>query len=195
MKFDVVYADPAWEFRNQKTGGSHKSGARQKYDVMKLGAICGLPVGAISHPGTVLFLWTPTTMKFSHAPAVAQAWGFPNYITTIYWNKERKGMGFYFRNCVEELLVFGTSKGSVTPFGCQRTNLITCPPGEHSEKPEEFRKLIEDATGKISRRQCVELFARKKVPGWTPVGNQVTGRDIRDDLRLLAAGDDGMAWP
>lgn len=195
MRFDVVMADPPWAFRNEKTGGNHKSGAVQKYPTMELAEICNLPVGSVTHAGSVLFLWVPTTMKYSHAPSVAHAWGFRNYITTLYWNKVRMGMGFYFRNCVEELLVFGTAKSSVAPFGCQRTNIITCPPGEHSEKPEEFRKLIEDATGKISRRQCLELFARKKVPGWTPAGNQVTGRDIREDLRLLAAGEEGMAWP
>ncbi len=195
MKFDVLYVDPPWKFRNEKTGGNHKSGASQKYPVMELPAICNLPAGAIAHSGSVLFLWVPVTMKFSHAPRVAQAWGFPNYITTVYWDKDRLGMGFYYRNCVEELLVFGTAKGSVAPFGCQRRNLIRCPPGEHSAKPEEFRRLIEESTKKISRRQCVELFALKKVPGWTPVGNQVTGRHVQEDLKLLASGDEGMNWP
>ena len=179
MKFDVVYGDPAWKFRNEKTGGNHKSGASQKYPCMELSEICALPIPSVTHTGSVLFLWVPTTMKYSHAPAVAAAWGFRNYITTVYWDKQRLGMGFYFRNCVEELLVWGAEKSSVKPFGCQKRNLITCPPGEHSEKPEAFRLLIEDATKQISRRHCVELFARKKVPGWTPVGNQVTGRDIR----------------
>lgn len=195
MKFDVVYTDFPWKFSNEKTGGSHKSGASQKYPCMELDEICSLPVASIAHPGSVTFMWVPTTMKYSHAPRVAAAHGFRNYITTLYWDKQRLGMGFYFRNCVEELLVFGCEKGSVAPFKCQQRNLISCPPAGHSEKPEAFRLLIEDATKQISRRHCVELFARKKVPGWTPVGNQVTGRDIREDLRLLSMADEGTEWP
>ena len=207
MRFDIVYADPAWKFRNEKTGGSHQSGSAQKYPVMDLKQIADLPVPAITHPGSLLFLWVPTTMKFTHAPTVALSWGFRHYITTIYWDKQRSGMGFYYRNVmeellvfsaesvIEELLVFSVSAGSVAPFGCQRQNRIACPPMEHSEKPEEFRRLIEESTGKISSRRCVELFARRKVPGWTPVGNQVTGRHIKEDIRRLAAGEPGMAWP
>ena len=33
---------------------------------------------------------------------------------------------------------------------------------------------------------AVELFARRETPGWVCVGNEITGRDIRDDLKLLA---------
>ena len=189
MTFDVLYIDCPWKFTNAKTGGSHKSGSGQKYPVMTLQELCGLPVGSIAGPGSVAFIWVPTAMKFSHAPTVAHAWGFHHYITTIYWEKQRLGMGFWFRNMVEELLVFSREAGAVSPFRCQRPNTLHLPASEHSEKPEEFRKLIEEATGKISSRQCVELFARRQVPGWTRIGNQVTGRDIRTDLRLLAATD------
>jgi N6-adenosine-specific RNA methylase IME4 len=93
-------------------------------------------------------------------------------------------MGFWLRNQVEELLVF--TRGDVAPFRCQLPNIISLQPGEHSEKPEEFRRLIEDCTGKFSRRACIELFARKQVMGWTGIGHVATGRDIRDDLRRLA---------
>lgn len=198
MKFDVAYIDNPWEFNNKKTGGSFKSGAAQKYPVMKLHEICDLAVPAILAPSAAVFMWVPTTLKFSHAGPVMNAWGL-DYITTVYWDKQKNGIGYWFRNTVEELLICQRRGGSLEPFRCQSLNMLHLPdeddghviherPGEHSTKPEAFRKLIEEATGKISRRSCVEFFAKKTTPGWTAIGNRVTGRDIREDIRLLAAG-------
>jgi N6-adenosine-specific RNA methylase IME4 len=184
--FEVLLVDPPWKFRNEKTGGSHKSGASQKYKCLDLGIIQTLPVGSIAAHSAVLGLWCPTRLKFSHGYPTAVAWGFSQYETTIYWEKPDLGMGFWVRNVVEELLI--CTRGDVAPFGLQERNILHLPAGEHSEKPEEFRHMLERATGKISRRRCVELFARKLVPGWTGIGDKVTGRDIRMDLRLLAAG-------
>lgn len=214
MTFDVQYWDPPWKFRNEKTGGSHKSGAAQKYRVMELAQIQQLPVASVSRPSSVLFLWVPTALKFSHGFTTALAWGFPFYKTTWYWQKERLGMGFWGRNMVEELLIF--TRGSVAPFMLQEPNMktlpepgavfaggelpdidiqpeqltngcLTLPANEHSEKPEEFRRMVEVATQKFSVRDCLEGFARRRVTGWTGIGNVVTGQDIRTDLRQLAA--------
>jgi N6-adenosine-specific RNA methylase IME4 len=185
--FELIMADPPWEFRNVKTGGSHSSGAAQKYDTMPLAAIQGLPVQSVRASKSVLALWVPTTLKFSHGGSVLAAWGF-RYVTTVYWEKIRKGkrlgMGHWFRNEVEELLI--AVHGDVAPFRCQLPNIIHAPVEDHSAKPEAFRQLLEQATGQISRRRNLELFARRTVPGWTGIGNQVTGRDVRDDLRRLA---------
>lgn len=194
MKFDVVYCDNPWKFRNEKTGGNHKSGASQKYPVMELSTILAMPVGAIVNQHAALFLWVPTRLKFSHGYPCAAAWGFTSYETTIYWKKEyvgdRTGMGFWYRNMMEELLVF--TRGDVTAFRCQEPNVKSLPVLEHSEKPAEFRRLIEFSTDPVFKHpRRVELFARKKIiPGWTGIGNAVTGRDIKDDIRLLAARTD-----
>ena len=200
MPFEVIYADPPWKFGNERTGGSLKSGAGQKYQVLDLPVIQRLAVPAVTARNAVLFLWVPTALKFSHGGTVMAAWGF-EYITTVYWEKTgRRGMGFWFRNQVEELLVAQRRGGYVEPFRCQLPNIVHHPPGQHSEKPEAFRQLIETATGKISRRRNLELFGRRQVPGWTVIGDQVTGQDIRTDLRRLAldgtlfqeGGSDGM---
>lgn len=186
MAFEVHYWDPPWQFKNIKTGGSFTSGASQKYPTMPLAAIQQLPVASISAYHAVLFLWVPTRLKFSHGYTTAMAWGFTQYETTIYWEKPDLGMGFWLRNVVEELLVF--TRGDVAPFGCQERNILHVPLSEHSTKPESFRKLIEQATRKFSRRRCLEGFAQRSVPGWTGIGNLVTGNDIRVDLRNLAKG-------
>lgn len=183
MPFEVIMVDCPWEFRNKKTGGNHTSGAAQQYPTMKLGELMKLPVASIAAPNASLFLWTPTRLKFSHAQPLATAWGFTSYETTIYWDKERLGMGFWYRGQVEELLVF--TRGDVKPYGCQLPNIVRCRAGEHSEKPEEFRRRIEAATGQASSRRNLEVFARKTVAGWTGIGNQVTGNDVRTDLKHL----------
>ena len=117
------------------------------------------------------------------------AWGF-RYVSTIYWSKvykgKRMGMGFWLRGQVEELL-FGV-RGDVAPWRCQLPNLISAPVGEHSEKPAAFHRLIETATGEPLPSKNLELFGRAKVPGWTVTGLELTGRDVRDDLRRLASG-------
>lgn len=194
MKFDVLYVDNPWSFDMKTTGGSFDSGASQKYPCMPLADICRLPVASIAQPSAALFLWVPTALKFSHAAPVMHAWGF-DYITTVYWDKQRLGMGMWFRNVVEELLVCQRRGGSLEPFKCQLPNIIHAPPGEHSTKPEAFRQLVEKATGKISRRDCVELFARRLVPGWTSAGNFITNRHVTEDLRLLAAAEEVSTWP
>jgi N6-adenosine-specific RNA methylase IME4 len=204
MKFDVHYWDPPWTFDNKamvntsQAKGGERSGAAQKYACLPLADICALPLPAIAEPSAMLFLWVPTALKFSHGQAAMHAWGF-DYITTLYWDKQKKGPGYWFANSVEELLVCQRRGGSIEPFRSYALNILHLPveeapddivharPGAHSEKPDAFRQLIEQATGKISRRHCVEGFARKLVPGWTTIGNKVTGRDIRDDIRLLAA--------
>ena len=181
--FKVLIADCPWSFDRASTGGSSKSGAAQKYPVMSLGEIMALPVQAIMDTPSVCFLWVPTALKFSHGGQVLAAWGY-GYKTTVYWNKQNLGLGHWFRNSVEELLV--GLRGDYPPFGCQLPNIINLPPGEHSAKPDEFHRLIETATGVISSRYNVELFARKLQPGWTGLGNQVTGRTIQGDLARLA---------
>lgn len=191
--FQVLYVDPPWSFNNQRTGGNLKSGAVQKYETMELLDIHKLPIHSVLSPSSVLFLWVPTTLKFSHGWTTMQAWGF-RYVTTVYWDKQRLGMGFWFRNQVEELLV--GVRGDVRPFRCQVPNIIHHPVGEHSEKPKAFRSLIEQATGAPAWNRNLELFARRKAVGWTSSGNAITGQHVLADLRMLAGGDvlPGNGW-
>jgi N6-adenosine-specific RNA methylase IME4 len=226
--FRVIQADPAWDFDSSYTGGKRKSGAKHVYPTMPLHAIQQIPVPAVAAPNAVLGLWVPTALKESHGLTTLRAWGF-RYKTTVYWDKMRLGMGAWFRNEVEELLIGvkgdGVAakpnldklmalksrlhfieqlmiegdpfedlvdemligiKGDPAPFGCQLPNIIHKLPGEHSEKPEEFDRLLETATGVESSRYKLELFARRLKPGWTGIGNAMTGRDIKNDVLRLA---------
>ncbi len=77
------------------------------------------------------------------------------------------GMGFWFRGQVEILLV--GVKGKVKAFRIQKSNFVQAKAGPHSQKPKEFRDLIEQ-TGLEPK---IELFAREKTPGWDVWGNEV----------------------
>lgn len=107
MKFQVIYADPPWSYRNKKTGGSMISGAEQKYPTMSLEEICSLKIP--SDKNSVLFLWA-TVPLMKEAFQVMDAWGF-QYKTMITWRKIMSmGMGFWWRGQCEHLL-FGIKGG------------------------------------------------------------------------------------
>ena len=178
-KYNVIYADPPWSYKNKKTGGSMKSGAEDQYPTMTIEEICDLPVKEISEKNACLFLWA-TVPLLPEALQVMEAWGF-KYKTSIFWRKIISlGLGFWFRGQVE-ILLFGV-RGKVKAFRCQKPNFIQAKALRHSEKPEEFRQLIELATKDIEDRKMVDLFARKTTPGW-----DVWGNEVDCDIDLLSA--------
>ena len=165
-KYQIIYADPPWSYRNKKTGGSMKSGAGAKYPTLAVQEICELPIKDIADSNSVLFLWA-TVPLLPEAFEVMAAWGY-KYKTMLTWRKIMSlGMGFWFRGQTEHLLL--GVKGKVKAFRVQKPNFIQCKVGRHSQKPQEFRELIE-MTGLQPR---IELFAREKTDGWDVWGNEV----------------------
>lgn len=142
------------------------SGAESKYPTMSLEEICALKIP--SDKNCVLFLWA-TVPLLPEAFKVMEAWGF-NYKTMITWRKIMSmGMGFWWRGQCEHLL-FGI-KGGIKAFRMQEPNFIQAKVLRHSEKPKEFRELIERATKNLNPK--LELFSRKKVEGWHSWGNEI----------------------
>jgi N6-adenosine-specific RNA methylase IME4 len=141
---------------------------------MSLDEICDLPVASHVQTAAHLYLWVPNAL-LPDGLRVMEAWGF-KYKTNLVWYKIRKdggpdgrGVGFYFRN-VTELLLFGThGKMRTLPPGRRQVNLLATRKREHSRKPSSMYKLIESC----SPGPYLELFARERIEGWTPWGNQV----------------------
>jgi len=179
-KYQIIYADPPWKYKNKRTGGSLKSGAESKYSTMTVKDISNLPVQEISCKDSVLFLWVTCPMQ-KEGMLVMESWGY-RYKTKIYWRKIMSlGMGFWFRGQVEECW-FGI-KGNIKAFRMQIPNFIQTKALRHSEKPEEVRKIIEN-TGLCP---CIELFARQKTEGWDAWGNEIineTGTKVYENSRL-----------
>lgn len=165
-KYNVIYADCPWSYRNKKTGGSMVSGSMAKYETMTTKEICEMNIP--DDKDSVLFLWA-TVPLMKDAFDVMDAWGY-QYKTMITWRKIMSlGMGFWWRGQCEHLL-FGV-KGKVKAFRMQEANFIQTKAGKHSQKPVEFRQLIERATPHLLNK--LELFARHQSEGWEVFGNEV----------------------
>lgn len=174
IKFRTILADPPWQFKNRtgKVAPEHKRLAR--YATLSLDDIKALPVSACATRTAHLYLWVPNAL-LPNGIAVMESWGF-EYKSNIVWHKIRKdggsdgrGVGFYFRN-VTELILFGVRGQNARTLapGRRQVNLLATRKREHSRKPDEQYRLIEDC----SPGPFLELFARGQRPGWTTWGNQ-----------------------
>lgn len=172
--FGTILADPPWQFQNRtgKAAPEHKRLAR--YTTMTLEEICALPVAQISAEQAHLYLWVPNAL-LPEGLRVMDAWGF-RYISNIVWHKVRKdggsdgrGVGYYFRN-VTELLLFGVrgKNARTLDAGRRQVNMIQSQKREHSRKPDEQYRIIEEC----SWGPRIELFSRGARPGWVAWGDQ-----------------------
>lgn len=139
-KYQTIYADPPWW---ETGGGKIKRGADRHYQLMKTPEIIALPVPELIAPdGCHLYLWA-TNNHLKDAFAVMEAWGF-QYVTTITWQKDRAGLGQYYRGMTEHCL-FGTTKKRL-PYKIvdgKRQQGVTGfleARREHSQKPERMRQ-------------------------------------------------------
>lgn len=55
-KYQIIYADPSWSYRNKKTGDGMSSGSENKYPTLSLDEIVNIPIKNISDKNSVLFL-------------------------------------------------------------------------------------------------------------------------------------------
>lgn len=173
-RFSTILADPPWQFMNKtgKVAPEHKRLAR--YGTMKLDEISAMPIPEISAETAHLYLWCPNAL-LPEGLAVMKSWGF-KYKSNIVWHKIRKdggsdgrGVGFYFRN-VTELILFGVRGKNARTLapGRRQVNLIPTRKREHSRKPDEQYKIIEEC----SSGPFIELFGRGIRKGWVTWGNQ-----------------------
>ncbi len=56
-KYNIIYADPPWQFNNKKTGGSMKSGAAHHYLTTGIEGLKKLDVKSISADDCTLIMW------------------------------------------------------------------------------------------------------------------------------------------
>ncbi|MGH9876003.1 MAG: MT-A70 family methyltransferase [Nitrososphaerales archaeon] len=165
-EFDVIYADPPWQY-DYPISDSRR--IENQYPTMSLEDIKAMPIPAVTAGSCVLFLWSPPPL-LPAALAVIAAWGF-KYRTCAVWDKEIIGMGYYFRQ-QHELLLVATMGDTRPPQPEERASSVYRERrGEHSKKPDYFRNLI-GAMYPDARK--IELFARGEAqPGWVFWGNDV----------------------
>ena len=100
---------------------------------------------------------------------VIPAWGF-EYRTNMVWVKDKIGMGHYVREQHELLLIARRGNMPVPEPSSRPSSVVNAPRLGHSEKPEEFYKLIESM---YPASLYGEVFARQPRGGWGSWGDQL----------------------
>lgn len=177
-KYDVIYADPPWEYRQSGSKKSSRGLAKQHYDTMPTQEICDFPVREICRDKTICFMWA-TFPNIAEALKVMQAWGFTYKTAAFVWIKRNKksdslfwGMGAYTRANAEVCLlgISDNTKAKEIVKSHAVHQVIESPIMKHSKKPYETMHRIEKLLGSVSK---IELFAREEAVGWDCWGNEI----------------------
>ncbi len=150
--YDVIYADPPWRYSNAPP--RQRDAIESHYPTMALEEIKALQIPAKKH--AVLWLWT-TPPLLINGIEVLQAWGF-RYKTCAIWDKGKIGLGYWFRQ-QHELILIGQKGNKIKcpPQADRISSIIRQPRGKHSAKPWWIRDYI----GRIYKGlDKIELFAR-----------------------------------
>lgn len=196
--FRCMIADPPWKYGGtdqfQPAGEDTFRAVRMRYPTMRTEAICALDVAALAAEDCVLLLWA-TLPLLPDALAVLAAWGF-TYKTAMPWIKlagdpqrdlwgawhctPQYGTGFWVRACAELVLIGRRGNPKPPPEAASSVGLLSANFG-HSRKPENLYQYAEYFPGPY-----LELFGRRSRPGWTTLGDGLSGRDIADAIHEIA---------
>ena len=171
-QYRVLYADPPWDYDDQRTGGVGSGAALANYETMPTECIAALhtngrSVKDIAGKDSVLFLWT-TAPTLPDALQVISAWGF-KYRAQFVWNKVRSYNGHY-NDVQHELLLIAVRGGCQPENDSLHGSIVTVERTGHSKKPEEFYDIIEEM---YPSGPYLELFARNTRGGWKSWGNEL----------------------
>lgn len=195
MTYQLIYADPPWDYKNRVSNGA----ATKKYPTMKIEDIKRLPIWSIAAPDSILAMWYTSThvdeacklaeaWGFSVRTMKAFTWVKLNQQAEIRFNKAllqqtifdftdlidmlnaetRMNGGNYTRANSEDVLIAVRGQGIERASASVKQVVFSCL-GEHSAKPWEVRRRLEQLYGDVSR---IELFSRGDAPGWDHWGNQ-----------------------
>lgn len=173
-RFALIYADPPWRYEHP-ISDSRK--IENQYETMDVEQIAALPVSDHCIDNAALFMWA-TNPKLAEAIGVLEGWGF-SYRTNAVWVKHAIGMGYYFRQR-HELLLVGTRGSLPSPEGSNRPDsVIEANRGKHSEKPLGVYDLLDQMYPEyVGDAYRVELFARQKRKDWFAWGNEVDSGEV-----------------
>lgn len=159
-KWKMICVDAPWSYAS---GGPERS--QPTYSTMTQKELLKLPVASWADDEAHLYLWTTNT-NVGDALELMEAWGF-HYVTTLTWVKPSMGLGAYFRTTTEHVL-FGV-RGRLLTRARNIGTHFTAPKTFHSEKPEEFYRLVMRA----SYPPYLDVFARKRRRGWSVWGTGI----------------------
>lgn len=151
-KYGVLYIDPPWRYEYSI---SKSRDIENQYPTMTLEEIKAININKIADKDCVLFMWA-TSPKLPEAIEVLSIWEF-TYKTCAVWVKDKIGMGYYFRQ-QHELLLVATKGEPVLPAPTDRmSSVLSYPRTTHSTKPIEIYNIIDNMYPNIIK---LELFSR-----------------------------------
>lgn len=165
----LLMADPPWKFGDKLPGDTR--GAEKQYPCLTVRQLVAFPLPPLA-PDCLLLMWRVAAMQ-SEAILVLHAWGFQLkselvWVKTTATGKRHFGLGHYVRASHETCLI--GVRGSVQVADRSVRSVFEAPVGRHSEKPDAIYEIAERL---VPGGPWVEMFARRRRPGWTSYGNQV----------------------
>lgn len=164
---NLVLADPPWRYEfsetdNRQIENQYPSAGVE--DIIRHFSSQQMPP---VREDCVLFMWA-TAPKLREALEVMEGWGF-TYKTHGIWDKQKIGMGYWFRGQHELLLVGTRGEVSPPPSDVRVSSVFSEERGEHSEKPQCVYEWIERA---FPGSKKLEMYARSQRAGWSTFGNE-----------------------
>jgi len=165
--FDVISVDPPWPYEGESKNLTSFDAVGRRvanpYPEMSIEDIKKIEMPLMND--SVVLLWT-THRFLPDAFEILKEWNL-DYKATLVWNKEKIGMGAWFRMQCEFCLV--GVKGKPYWNNTIFRDILNEPRREHSRKPDSFFNMIEQIT--LGRR--LEYFSREKRNGWEVFGNDI----------------------
>jgi N6-adenosine-specific RNA methylase IME4 len=157
-KYRVVYIDPPFEY---EFDSPLFKASKDHYPTMKIAEIKNLPIERIAEKNSVLFFWSPSPL-IEKSLEIINHWKF-EYKSMFVWDKVKHNMGHY--NSVRHEILLIAVKGKCLPDTDKLFDSVVMIERlkNHSEKPKEFRELIERMYVAGNR---IELFSRGKTDKW-----------------------------
>lgn len=191
MHYSVIVADPPVPY-----AGWTGHPVAEKYDLMTWDMLYNLGpyIRYVAARDSVLFLWTCPPLLVETMELVRR-WGFSYKTKAFTWCKLYPtgthffvGMGFWTQANTEDVWLCSRgnprrrNKNVAQMLATLETPAIIAPNVRHSQKPENVQDRIE----RLIAGPYLELFARRHRPGWTCIGNELDGLDIRESLMQVA---------
>lgn len=162
---EIILADPPWRYDFNETPKLRE--IENEYPTMDVEEI-KTHVPSSAAEDSILFLWG-TAPKLREALEVMAAWGF-EYKSHAIWDKQKIGMGYWFRGRHELLLVGIKGNPGTVPEPARRSSIFSEARGEHSMKPQCVYSWIEEA---FPLKTKLEMYCRNPRPGWDVWGNEI----------------------
>lgn len=171
-KFQIIYADPPWEYKSNECFASKKAFLSSKYhtpySTLSIDEIKKIPIQNITDKNCLLFLWVVSPL-LPESIEVLKTWGFQYATIAFVWHKKMINPGYYtLSEC--ELCLVGKNGSIPQPRGSRNVRqFLSEKKTIHSRKPLEIKKRINLM---FPTQDKIELFAREKMIGWEAWGNE-----------------------